>query len=76
MKRFVRVICIVGFALLTVSGAGIFSNASADGDGYYNGHRDHHHRYRRAYDHCASRYRIGGHRFERCMDYQLEEYRR
>lgn len=27
-----------------------------------------HHRYQGRYDHCAGRYRVGGHRFQRCMD--------
>jgi len=77
MKRFVRAICIVGLGFISILGVGSFSTASADGsEGYSYGHRDHHHRYRRAYDHCASRYRVGGHRFERCMDYSLGEYRR
>jgi len=74
MKRFVRAICIVGIGFISIFGVGSFSIASADG--YYRGHSDQHHRYRRAYDHCASRYRVGGHRFERCMDYSLGEYRR
>jgi len=81
MNRFVRIVCIVGLAFCTIIGAGVFSTASA-GDGYY-GHRDHHYRqrdhhyrYRRAYDHCAYRYRVDSHRFDRCMNYQLEKYRR
>ena len=77
MKLFVRAICIVCLGFISIFGVGSFSTASAGGsDGYYQGHRDRHHRYRRAYDHCASRYRVGGHRFERCMDYSLGEYRR
>jgi hypothetical protein len=74
MKRYIRAICIIGFAFITIIGAGSFSAASADG--YYYGHRDHHYRYRRAYDHCAYRYRVDSYRFQRCMDYHLEEYRR
>lgn len=77
MKRFVRALCIAGLAFGMLIGAGAFLTASAGSDGYY-GHSDHHYRahYWRAYDHCASRYRVGGYRFQRCMDYQLEEYRR
>jgi len=34
-----------------------------DRGGYYR-----HSRYQGRYDHCARRYRVGGHRFQRCMD--------
>ena len=71
MKRYSQVIGLLGLAFITIIGAGAFSAASADG--YYYGHGDH--RYRRAYDYCASRYHVGNHRFDRCMDYHLNEYR-
>jgi hypothetical protein len=73
MKRYIRAICIMGFAFITIIGAGSFSAASADG---YYGHGDNHHRYRRAYAECADRHRVDSHRFQRCMDYHLEGYRR
>ena len=64
MKRFSRVICIMVLAFSTVIGFGSFSTASADG-------HHHHGRYERAYRHCAHHYRVGGYRFQRCMDYEL-----
>ncbi|WP_319587222.1 hypothetical protein [uncultured Desulfobulbus sp.] len=85
MKRFIRAICIVGLAFSTIMEAGSFSIASASGrDGYYYDNRDHHsreqhvyeQRYRRAYHNCANRYRVGGHRFQRCMDNYLGDYHR
>ena len=75
MKRYVRVVCIMGLAFIAIMSAGSFSSASADGRDYY-GHRDQNYRYRRAYDHCAYRYHIDSYRFQRCMDNHLEEYRR
>jgi hypothetical protein len=83
MKRFIRAIGIVGLAFSTIMGAGSFSIASASSgsDGYYYDNRDHHNRekrvykqrYRRAYHNCADRYRVGGHRFQRCMGNYLGE---
>jgi hypothetical protein len=74
MKRYIRIICILGLAFSTIIGAGLFSAASAEG--YFGGHRDNHHRYRRVYAECADRYRVESHRFQRCMDYHLQEYQR
>jgi len=83
MKRFVRAIGIVGLAISTIMGAGSFSIASTGGsDGYYYDNRDHHNRekrvykqrYRRAHYNCANRYRVGGHRFQRCMNNYLGDY--
>ena len=71
MKRIFRAVCFVGLAVGAVIAVGSFSTASADRDGY---HGDHHNRarYNRAYRHCARDYRVGGHRFQRCMDHQLD----
>jgi hypothetical protein len=91
MKRFVRAICIVALTFSTVMGVGSSSNASDRGrDGYYYDNRDYREnrvynqrekrvyeqRYRRAYHNCADRYRIGGHRFQRCMNNYLGDYHR
>jgi hypothetical protein len=86
MKRFVRAIGIVGLAISTTMGAGSFSIASASGgsNGYYHDNRDYHNRvkrvykqrYKRAYHNCADRYRVDGHRFQRCMNNYLGDYNR
>jgi hypothetical protein len=68
MKRFFQAVCLVSLAFGMVLAVGSFSPASADRDGY----RRHHSRaYERAYRHCAREHRVGGHRFERCMDREL-----
>jgi hypothetical protein len=74
MKRYIRTVCVLGLAFITIIGAGLFSTASAEG--YYGGHRDNHHRYRRVYAECADRYRVESHRFQRCMDYHLQNHHR
>ena len=61
MKRFSREVCLVALAV-SVMIAGSFSIASAD---------SYQRRYKRAYHHCAHQYRVGSHRFQRCMDHRL-----
>jgi len=83
MKRLVRAICTVALTFSVIMGAGSFSIASASGSDYYE-NRDHHsrekrvykERHRRAYHICANSYRVGGHRFQRCMDNYLGDYHR
>jgi len=75
MNHFLRAVCFVGLAFSMVIGFGSFTTVSADryyyqyDRGGYQNHRRA--RYNRAYDYCASQFRVGGHRFQRCMDRRL-----
>lgn len=80
MNHFLRAVCFVGLAFSMVIGYGSFTTASADryyyqyDRGGYNNYRRPNYRrarYNRAYDYCASQFRVGGHRFQRCMDRRL-----
>lgn len=78
MNHFLRAVCFVGLAFSLVIGYGSFTTASADRYYYQRdrgGYRDYKRvRYNRAYDYCASQFRVGGHRFQRCMDRRLNDY--